>query len=448
MGLLSQSMKKELEKGLVTSGAPEVFWRLNVAWPDTTRRYAMVGLNQAAAGEVSEPRLLSASPIGRSIDLRSNTLAAVEFDAEVADPDFTIHKLAQKYRGSLRGIATSLSLVSPNVAKADRFTAFDGVLDAWSQPRPMAWRLRMRPNDSALQLGEIPKVIVSAADWPNADPKAHGQYAPLIYGRHDSNSVTSKGMVPTLYVDRAPEFRYLVALAWIQDVTAVYKDGTLVSTALWTKSYVTVNGTRYTLIDFNTDQGESAKITCDVKGLTPAVDGSGTYVSNPAGQMSHLLHNFVFNDYRGQAGYFGSAPVSLPSFLDLANFFAALGYEGSRWIGGSSQRKAIDVFNEWLASHNVKGYWTNAGQLAVGVLDHRMPSSVYLDDPHVLVDEWELGGISQTLDPNSVKREYAIQYQRGEADNKYFQTLHVTDLTVADKVTVNVALPWSASWQV
>jgi hypothetical protein len=381
--------------------------------------------------------------VPREVSETTNSLSdAVEMVVTILDMDRDFAQEVAQYRGSIRGSAVVLRILSPNVADGDAFTAFDGVLDGYSQPEPMMWELRLRPDDWPLRLVNVPRTPITQADWPSADTAIIGEFLGPLYGTHDSNGSGEYGAVPALLVDRGA-FKYVWMLG-AGTVTAAYSDGIVVSENDYTASTETRNGKLWSVITFDTEQTDK-EITLDVTGLTDEPDGTGTLITNPVLQLKHWLVNFVYNDWRSGPYYEESeAPLDTRYVNETADYLDALGHEGSKRFGGTDPIPALDVLNEWLDSHELKAVWRNNGKLAIRLVADPRNQRIYFDTQVLRGTELALE-FQRVFDTSNVVRKVSGQYIFNEAVKKYLQTLEVSDLSVPDDVTVTRSLPWSAS---
>lgn len=438
----SEMFDREAQKGVTLPGLREVYPVLELTLPGgLVRRYASAGVASRARG-LCEPRVIDWGSIGSGVSERDNRAGTVECDVTIADPDRAFAKQVAAHRGTLQGSPAVISLLSPNVADADSAVRLTGILDSFSKDeRTWNWKLRIRNDDRKVRLGELLKALINATDWPNADPSAVAQFYPLIYGTHDSTTITGKGAVKTLYVDKVG-FRYLVSLGAIP-VDRVYVSGTLTG-AGFAITNVTVNGKSCTLIDFTTDQG-AAVVTADVRGFTDKPDGTGTVIQNQALQLLHLLANFGFSDWRSGAYVDPSAvPLDVASFYEVAQLLGAIATTGggSKRFAGSESPAVSAVIDEWLDDHDIKAFWTHDGKLAIRALDYRPKENLYLDRPWIQGDEQALS-VSHDFDTKALMRRVALQFAFLDADGKYEVSAVVADFSVADKISTSRSLTWS-----
>src|SRR5262249_12379445 len=141
----------------------------------------------------------------------------------------------------------------PGLADGDSFPVFTGILDGVDQVAPMRWRLRLRTDDGPLRstagkTGAIPRVPLSRY-FDGLDASGSSFYAPVIYGVHNSAGSSGQGFVPCHLVDSST-YKYVVQLGRANAVTAVYEDGALLASGLYTVAYETVKGALFTVLNF------------------------------------------------------------------------------------------------------------------------------------------------------------------------------------------------------
>src|SRR3990167_8852996 len=252
MGLLSSSLKSDLQKG-----NPSAYFLLEVDFPSGTRRYSKLGVSSSSQGHY-EGRVLTFQPLLRSVSNASNSLEFLETQVTISDYDCAFASLLGK-RERILNSDVRIYLGSANVAFSDWLTVFTGILAQWESTAPMQWTLTLRTDDTILT-SNATRVKINVYDWPDAHSDAIGATAPLLYGAHDSSGETDTGAVPTLYVDTSG-FRYAVCLGRAYSIPRVYVGGTLQTTG-YSITYPVVGGRMWTLIDFTADKGSSA-VTCD-----------------------------------------------------------------------------------------------------------------------------------------------------------------------------------------
>lgn len=450
MGRLSANAKLALGKGYTKGGTDEPYLVLELVLPSGTRRYGVDGVSSDARGGI-EPRIQSWGTLRLAIDSLTHGLAEATCQPELDDSDevpalrrLFARELA-KYPNQHRRSAATIRLVSPDIPDADTFVVFTGILDGADQVAPMRWRLRLRTDDGPLRstagkTGAIPRVPL-ARYFDAIDATVSGFYAPIIYGVHNSNGSSGKGFVPCHLVDSV-NFKYVIALGWLNTVSAVYEDGALLASSLYTVGHETFKGALFTTLTFT--GAHTGTITADVEGLTASSDGTGGLITDPGLIIKHLIVTFGYNDWR--SGVYpgdGTAPIDATSFTTVGTFLTTMGYEGSFYLDGAQQTTLLDVFNKWLADHGAYAWWTNLGKLTIKILDHRPPTTIYPTDPVLEGDVDELGGFQAPYSTDQIEREISVQYLRGAVDQKTYQTLKVADLSVTERVSTALQLEWA-----
>lgn len=450
MGRLSATAKAAFAKGYTKGGADEPYLVLELALPGETWRLGIQGVSSDARGGI-EPRIVQWGTLAPSIDLLTyglvETEAAPEFDDADENPALRrrFARMMAKYPNQIRRSAATIRVISPDIPDVDSFVAFTGILDGADQIAPMRWRLRLRNDDGPLRstagkTGAVPRVPL-ARYFDGIDASASGGYAPIIYGVHSSSGSGGKGFVPCLLVDSA-NAKYLVSLGHIKTVTAVFEDGVLVPAGNYTITFETVKGALFTFIDFTTNR--KGVITADVEGLTVNADGTGALITDPGAAMLHILVNFGFGDWRGGSAYLanGSAPIDATSFTNVGAYLTTMGYEASFYLDGEQQTTILQVFSKWLFDHALYAQWTNLGKLMVKFLDYRPPTTIYPTDPIIEGDVDELGAFQTPFDTSAIERELTVNYLLGDVESKRYQTLKVSDLSVAERITASIDLDW------
>jgi hypothetical protein len=287
----------------------------------------------------------------------------------------------------------------------------------------------------------FPKDRITEFDWPNAHADAIGQYAPKVYGTHDSTGDTGQGMIPAYYVDTSG-FRYALAVGYLKDVRAVYVDGTKEDSANYAITNPTVNGRQWTLIDFTSDQASSV-ITADVDGYEEAANGTGTLITNPVRQIEHCFENFIWGDYKSGAWLNAQAPIADGAFSIAADFCDVEGYEGAIYIAGD-QLKGRDFFNSWLETFDARAYWTRQGELAVLFLNHA-EVDLYKDNATkyrwIRWEEHEMG-YSGRLNVEGVASRITVRYVNNSVEGALKHSLEVRDLSIDDERADSVDLTY------
>jgi hypothetical protein len=442
VGLFSAAFRREAAKA-----APDIVPILDITFPDAARRYSSVGAQSETLGQY-RPLIEEWGTLRPQADSRGNRLSAPSLEVVIIDTPDSGRALTKLLGGSnrntVRGSAAKARWASLNVSEPDWFTLCDWVLDRWVQ-EGMNWRLTLQPDESFLDR-KFPKQAINTAIWPKAHTDALGQYAPILYGRHDSLGADSEeapaGFVPTYYVDTSA-FVYTPSIAWMKAVDKVYADGTEVTSG-FSITHPVQGGIQWTAIDFVSDQGD-AVITCDVQGIEDEGDGTGTLITNPARQLEHLITNFILGDYRSGLWPVSSTRLDPTLFAEAADFLDAMGQDGSKQFGGD-QEKGIDAFNGWAVSEGLKPFWTLGGQLAVRPLDHRY-ERIYGDHPWWKEEHEEGASFAIESDPENVTSRYSVEFVYDNAQGKFQRQLDVSDLSVetGEPIVESIERAWSES---
>lgn len=433
---LSAAMKAELQKQ-----APATFRVLSLVINGTTYLYGKQGGNFGSGPELIEPLVLSFGGGVRGINRTDYSLELSSRQVTLADTDQSFSQIVQGAdRNHVRGATATIYLASPNVTPANWFTEFAGRVDTYNQSQPLAWTLTLSVEDQPLRRESVPKGEISRADWPAVSVDDEGLALPILYGRKSSANDTNVGALPTYYVD-ASGYRYLVCAGWAKDVDKVYVDGVLASSGTdYTVTHPILNGRQFTCIDFTSDQGSDAVVTCDAYGYEANGDGTGALISDPLAVLQHLLVNWVYGDYRsGSWLSSGSAPVDTTSFA--ATFFSDRGYT-TPGLYLSERRKGLDVVNDYLASFSLHAWWTTDGKIAVGVED--FTAWAYATSHIIHQDSllgWSLDYPSSDI-VDTVEGSYGYDPITGD----YRQYLNVKDLGTGEEAPETVDLPYSPAY--
>lgn len=335
--------------------------------PDSTRKWSLHGDLASASGGQHYGKVLTCSPIRRSVLDRDGRLESTDVTLTIDDTDKTFAALVEgSLSKSVRGSACAIKLAHVDVASSNWSALKTGILKKWPQPEPFQYALVIGDDDVVLRR-DVPRVRITRADWPNAAEGVIGQAAPLVIGKHSSIAQDDAGSVPLMRVDAAG-FRYAVSLGRSKAVDRVYVDGAEVATG-WTASVVTVGGRTWQIVTFATDPGQDAVITADVQGVEATGDGSGALVEEPAAELKTWLINHVYAEYRTGNWATSHARVDATSFTSVSSFFTAFSAKGG--VLFDRLRDGIEWLNDWALSWYALLYWTTTGKVAVGVLDHR-----------------------------------------------------------------------------
>jgi hypothetical protein len=435
VGKLSSAMRTELLKPV-----PDVTFLLAITVGATTYRFSDVGAMYAGTGNYAAKVLSWGGGPARGVTLRNSSLELTNFEVMLDDTDQSLTTLLEgASRNSVRGAAATVMLASKNVASANWFTLYTGRVDTYGQSSKLTWTFQLSPNDLPLQRESLPKAKINVSDWPASKVDVRDDPVPILYGRISSSNGANDGAITCPYVDTGG-FRYLVCAGWAKAVDTVYKDGTPVVASAYAITHPVMNGRTYTLIDFTSDQGATAVITCDAQGYETVGDGSGTLITDPPTILKHLLVNWIYGDYKtGPWLSDSTAPVDTTSFG--TTFFSDRGYQSSVYISGA-KKKGLEVVNDFLKSFEAKAYWTTAGKIALAVED--FTSWGYVTD-YVVTETDDCGGWSLVYPTANLVDEIEAQYGQTPTGG-YQQKLSVKDLSTAEQAPESVDLPHSAAF--
>ena len=374
-------------------------------------------------------KVLSWNSIERSVSEHDNALSRPEFVVVIDDNDKDFAHLIEGGSGhQVRRSAARFKLYGSGLVA---WTEFSGKLDTWEQQSPHAYVLSLRQDDIPLEK-KFPKYRLTQFDWPHADSTAIAQYAPIVFGVHDSNADTNEGMLPTYHIDTSG-YRHLVSIGYV-NVRRVYGDGTLISSGDYSITHPTVNGTDVTLVDFSADTYEDQVITVDCDGYDTDGDGGGTVIENPVTQLEYLLENFVYGDYRSGSWFTSAAPIADTEFTTAKDFADREGYEGAIYVAGD-QIKGRDFVNAWLTSWDARAYWTRYGNIAPLFLDHAITDIYKSGDSWIRWERHE-AGFSQRNNVDGITSRIAVRYVKNSVDGQLKQTIEVRDLSIDEENTV------------
>jgi hypothetical protein len=323
--------------------------------------------------------------------------------------------------------------------------------------KPYEWEVAMRMDNTKLE-GLVNLPLLTDYDFDNLGDDVEGTYAPAVYGEHADSGVT-EGLIACPLVDTS-NYKYLVSVGWIDDVTKIYKDDTVLDSTPtfsatgadeWT--YETVNGRRFTILTLSgLGLTGSEVITVNCKGLTDSGDGSkgggsGTLIENAAKQLEHFLSNFVFNEW--QTGDFytpsdASVPVSADWFSIVAAYFDIRGGKGSRVVEGGQTGEA--VLNGWCASQQVPAFWSRGGELSITSDDHYL-TTTDITWPWLTHTEGmgNIRSLSYHDDTTTLRDEAKAKYMHSHKNGTYYRNIRVKDTRRGWGVARELQQPWNRS---
>ena len=431
------------------------------AWAGGTERYSERAMG--FAGLPCFPRLLEVQLSASEIGMKPGGIVFPEGSALLANKDRRITRILQAGPDH-RGLACSLIWAASGLPLADCHTRFSGLTDRFEEEQGGdAVRVTMRANDGPLQ-GLVPKSQIVQAEAPLAPATSRGIYYPIIYGSHDASGLTGRGMVPAIpwAIDTgSSQWRFVVMLGYASDIPRVYLNSTLKTlTTDYVFSYPVVGGKRITSIDFTSDPGENAVVTCDVDGIEDVGDGTGNLITNRVEQLLHLLTNFGFGDARDPNVYGwidpNTVPIDVESLARGISHASAFQAEGAIRLGGSTEAQAIEGFiQQWLLTNPVyRPYWTKgAGAFGLAILPdlrfpgYYSPGASFTTEEQALFVRGQIHDLDDSLtyaeDTSLLMRRVDMQHLFGAQDQKFFGSLALQDVSQEDDVSEAYAMTFS-----
>lgn len=329
-----------------------------------------------------------------------------------------------------------------------------GILYTWKYTG-LTVDVTIKPDTHALEFDDIPRVKLTAGDWPLIHASSKGSYAPIVYGIHDAQALSGKGMIdcPNVRFDATAGYYYVVSLGWLKSVDRLYLGGVQKTiTTQWNWSKIIAGGKPFTVVFLvGITPLPTDIITVDCQGLTTSSDGTGSLISGGADILKHGLTNFIFGDWQGGAWLADStAQIDTTEFANTASWGSAFGWEGAWRIGAATTPQVgMDAIRAWNDSFpSLRTWWTERGQIACGPLRHHdARMGLYPSDPW-LREENLVGGPDDafvpTDDANQLMSRVSGSYLYGEADKKYWATLEVQDPTTPRRGQKSFSLAFSA----
>lgn len=424
-------------------------------------RYSSETVNSKTEG-LFEGKVLSWGKISNSVLNKQNGIESSKTSVTIADHDLSWSRLVASTNPiALRGSAVTIRLAAPApVPKAAWSTRFTGILKSWNEIKPNIWKLNLAPDDDVMD-STIPKIKITEFDFENADPKIYDNYAPLIYGTHDSENITDDGMVQCYRVDTVNNI-YLISLGVCKTILRVYAQKNNeapipvvegVGADQWQRVSnldSLINGRQWTLIQFpagfSTLDPQEDAITADVEGYEDVGDGTGLLLTNGSDQLKHLLVNYGFGDHSSGLWLADStAPVDVDKFSETRDFLNSLGQSNSRYIGGKgSATKVKDETNRFTKNVELKSFWTGEGKIAIKVNDHTTLD--VLEDRQVVLDGLhDLNDPSFNFDDSQLLSRILVSYIHQQDGGKFLANIEISDLTVIEGKTESLQAFWLPS---
>jgi hypothetical protein len=386
-----------------------------------------------------------------AVSERPSDLSSQTFRLSLDDKDGAITAIVEG-KANIRRSRVRAQLAHAQVASADWFTFFDGIVDDWQYESGVII-LGCRTDEIAL-MGFVPKVPLLPGSVPALCASSRGIYAPVIYGIHDDQSLGADGAVTCIPVDTsdsdsAGKF-WIVGLGALKDVSRCYKNGTLLTEgggSDWTHTTKVWGGTTYTVVQIVGNSKTGDTVACDVEGLTDVGAGTGGLIVGASAQLKHFLSNFVYGDWRTGSWLSDPSVIDAASFASADSFLSKYGSEGSMYVGGTTeQTRAIDIVNGWLRSQPmIRARWSNAGELGLRVIDHA--SGDYVSTPWVQSERDELSPLQYEAVAGQLVSRVSLSYLPGQRAGKLWQSLDLQDLQLwqTEKTIEQFSLNYSAA---
>lgn len=337
--------------------------------PSATRRLGLFPVSVVGRGQYL-PRLADMGPVRRVLNRLTGSIEFSPTRITITDTDYSfVRELGGAFGHQVRGSRAVILLCSTNVLLASWATRFDGFVDTWEKEGPCRWTLVLQPKDAPYR-ASFPKTQMLASDFPHAGDKTiYGHWGTLVYGIHDSRGSSDAGMVPAPFTNTILN-RYG---DWIGHVVVdrVYKNGTLQSASTYTIVRPTINGRKWTFVQFNSALAAGDVVSADLAGYDSNADGTGSLLTG-TDALLHLLVNFVFGDY--QSGSWASAsglPFSTASFTAAQTWLTARSWQkASRLYGGASQASGALAVQEFCSTKRLYPFFSPDGKLSLAFSDH------------------------------------------------------------------------------
>lgn len=403
-------------------------WLVEVDLPGLVLRIGTTGYDSDELGQY-EPLVRSIGGLTQQGSDRSGRMAARQASVRFTDSTRQFKQIEQgTLAHQIKGSAARIKLASPDVPASSWRPEFVGEVQSWSYPSETGVELVIRTFDRPLKRkAPGPQWTLPPPEWPNIDGSAKAQYAPILYGNHDSQVYTNRGLIPLLPVDTV-NFWWLLCAGW-GGVQRLYLNDVLITASDYELLHVTRKGKLYTLVQDNaaTHWKPTDKITADATGYENLGDGMGSLITNPADQIVHLLTNFVFHQWKS-GRWLGVSNVD-PMIDSLLYEQARAWFESRGYAGAFRVTNPIDGYQAlatWAQTHGIRVYWTAAGQIGMKVED---PCSL---DLYGLPALRQGSGFKMTYDDAGCTRSITANYAFSEADSRALATQEVTDPTASE----------------
>jgi hypothetical protein len=307
-------------------------------------------------------------------------LKSVETSVSVSDADSSLINMLETY--DPRGSQAVIDWASPGLALADWEPGFSGVVTDWAR-EGLFTKLILKTDDTLLR-SPVPPGVYNRAEWGSAsEATIFGTAMPLVFGVHDSWQVTARGMVAAINIryDQDQGFWWLASVDRMIEITRIYYDGVPAGEGGWTVLRGVYGSSFLTIIQiyngYQPEKGVVISFDCeamDENGLT-----TGTPLTGAPDQLRAVLEEYTYRP-APLRGWRGPLSICEPTSWDaVSEFFALHKIESAHRVGGDQEPStAAEIVESFLRAYVwVRMWWTETGQIAIGVID---PDDVDPDD--------------------------------------------------------------------
>lgn len=402
-----------------------------------------------ARSKAYDPRITEwQGGLRQRIELKAAGLQGYTCTVVVADPDNRVRNAL--INGNQRHSAAAIYRVIHGSA-TDYDSRFAGILDAWEFATGEV-TLHLKTDERPLWSNH-PRWPYLRSEWFQMSQKHVGEYAAIIYGKHDGTGLTDAGENPHGMVPSVPVwvsvgwFSWNIGpAAWIKDV---YVDGALQAESAYEKVYGSLAGGKiFTIVAFVSPPAEDAVVTGNIYGYS-AVNAGGAnlgtdVITNPVTQIRHFLINFAVNLTRGYIpGAWDTADplIDAASWNDAEAWADARGLEGARFM--NEQQTAGQRFEEWLRSFvTFRAFWNTEGEIELKTFSTEWPGH-WAGSPIITREDTIDGSFKYEIDASEVTRKVSVRYLYDSVDGKFLRSLDVEDLSVEELADSKLDMYWS-----
>jgi hypothetical protein len=399
-------------------------------------------------------KITSSGPISASASDINGALVSQQLEVTINDSDRELAMIIEGGNGNtLRGASAIIKIGHPEVVTTKWFTRFFGKVDHWAAAGRLKIALTLRNDDQPLLYQPLPRIAITAGDFPNCPQANLNLWAPIVYGKHTSVGFGDKGAITLICVDTVNN-RWLVSVNGIKAVDKVYKNG-VDAGATWSLELLNFSGILWSLVHFTSSPPAATDtVTADVRGYESTGLGTGTIIDNPALIWRHFMENFVYNSafngwYPGSPGVPNVPPLDNTIIQRCADFFTAQGITGAVRIGGTAEQvQARDVVDDFAKAWQVITIFTATGNVAIDVEDHRVgntgtPDEVYPVEPNIIIADADALG-EPSIDYETTKLASRVTAKSGflEADGGSRKSLEARDPSITDDISETIDNQW------